>query len=345
LGEAANNTGSFGLPPGNRIAIAGAEGFYIVDALTDQIPTAGTALLKFTSFVPNTPLFGVLVLPDPLGGDADVLFTHGPTGTTQRPFDPPSGDFGFTQVTPAPGFNATDAVQFGGDPAAPGAVYVDFTHNAVLAHVPKDLGGGQLFYTSTSLAGASAFAGASGKAVTAFAWDLTFDPTAGTLAGSNQGRVAVVTDGQPGQLYLVDPATPLAAATLVGAVGNDPRRIRCLPAHGLCAVSNFGSDSLTIVLWNGRDTIAIAGSVTVGDGPVGIDLRADGANTAIVSTGFGDDTVTVTVRAPDGSPVSSTTDPVPAGCTGPGHAIWLRNTPTTAVVTCNGSSAYAVITP
>jgi hypothetical protein len=344
LGEAANNVGSFGLPPGNRIAIAAAEGYYIVDAITDQIPTAGSALLSFTSFVPNVPLYGVLVLPDPLGGDADALFTHGPTGTTRRSFDPIAGDFGPTQITPRPGFNATDAVQFGGDPAAQGAVWVNFTGGQVFAEVPQDFSG-QVLYDPTLLASSTAFAGASGKAISAFAWSLTFDQATGNLAAGSTGRLAAVTDGQPGQLYLVDPATPQDAATLVGGVGNDPRRIRCLPSRSLCAVSNFGGDSLTIVRWDGGTTISIAGTVAVGDGPVGIDLREDGANTAVISTGFNDDTVTVTVLAADGSVISNATTPAPTGCASPGHATWLRNTPGTAVVTCNGSSAYAVVAP
>jgi hypothetical protein len=110
-------------------------------------------------------------------------------------------------------------------------------------------------------------------------------------------------------------------------------------------VSNFGSDSLTIVTWDGQATAAIAGTVAVGDGPVGIGLVADGANVKVISTGFNDNTYTVTTLGPTGTMLSNVTSPAPAGCTNPGHAIWLPGVPGTAVLSCNGSNAYAVITP
>jgi hypothetical protein len=133
---------------------------------------------------------------------------------------------------------------------------------------------------------------------------------------------------------------------MVGLVGDSPRRIRCLPSHHLCAVSNFASDSLTIVQWNGLETASIVGEIAVGDGPVGIDLVAAGANVKVISTGFNDDTYTVTTLDPDGAELSNVTTPAPAGCDNPGHATWLPNSPGTAVLSCKGPpAAYAVVTP
>jgi hypothetical protein len=144
-------------------------------------------------------------------------------------------------------------------------------------------------------------------------------------------------------LWISNPAQPFGIGTLVGAVGNNPRRIRCVPSHQICAVSNFGSDSLTIVRWNGQGTASIAATQTVGDGPVGISLRADGVNVLVISTGFNDNTHTITTIAPDGTVVSSVTSAAPDGCVNPGHALWLRSAPDTVVLTCKGSNAYALI--
>jgi hypothetical protein len=157
------------------------------------------------------------------------------------------------------------------------------------------------------------------------------------------GQVIAVTDGQPGKIHLLEPASPfLGPSVLVGNTGDDPRRIRCL--QNVCVVSNFGSDSLTLLQWDGLTTASIAGTVTVGDGPVGVDLKQVGENIAILSTGFNDSTYTVTTVAPDASVVSSNTSPAPDGCTNPGFAIWLANTDK-VVMTCNSSNNYAVFTP
>jgi hypothetical protein len=154
-----------------------------------------------------------------------------------------------------------------------------------------------------------------------------------------------VIDGTPGKLWITKPGTN-DVGTLVGNTGNSPRRIRCLPSHNLCAVSNFASDTLTIVQWNGLGNASIVGEVAVGDGPVGIDLVAAGANVKVISTGFNDDTYTITTLEPDGDQISNVTTPSPVGCNNPGHAIWLPNSPGQAVITCNGPpGAYALITP
>jgi len=80
--------------------------------------------------------------------------------------------------------------------------------------------------------------------------------------------------------------------------------------------------------------------------PVGIDLLADGANVKVISTGFNDDTFTVTTLDPNGAVLSNVTEPAPAGCDNPGHAMWLANSSGTAVLSCNGApAAYAVFTP
>jgi hypothetical protein len=339
LPEMVNETRTFGLPAGNRITIGGSNGFEIRDAITDQIPTAGSRLLSF----PDTAKYGALVIEHPSGNGSDTLFSHGPSGWAITQFFPDIGDFGFTQISFPPGQNFTDAVYFGDDPAASGVLAVSFTGSAVIPFVWRDFSGQLVF--SAGNGGVTRFAVGNGTGfVSAFAGPLKFTP-AGNVAADNTNWIATVLDGTPGKLWVSDPKLPLGPGTFVGDVGNSPRRIRCLVSHSLCAVSNFESDSLTLVQWNGRETAAIVGTQAVGDGPVGIDLRADGVNAKVISTGFNDHTFTVTTLAPNGSVLSSVTQAVPAGCVNPGHAQWLSGVPGTAVVTCKGSYKYALITP
>jgi hypothetical protein len=65
----------------------------------------------------------------------------------------------------------------------------------------------------------------------------------------------------------------------------------------------------------------------------------------VISPGFTDHSYTVTRLAADGMLLSNDTFPAPPGCTNPGHAIWLWNTPGTGVLSCNTSSSFSVVTP
>ena len=88
----------------------------------------------------------------------------------------------------------------------------------------------------------------------------------------------------------------------------------------------------------------ITATVAVGDGPIGIDLRRVGDVIEIISTGFNDNTVTITSVALDGSLLASNTSTVEAGCVGPGHGLWLSGT-NNAMYTCNTSNSYVVTSP
>jgi hypothetical protein len=332
---------TFNLPPGNRITIAGSNGFLVVDALTGQIPTAGSTELSFTDQGMG-PFFGALVLEDPLGTGGDTIFAYG-QGTAMTVFDPVAGQTGAWLVS-TNRLPVTDAIHFGGDPAAPGGLYVHFAAREIYPLVPVDFGAGTVFTWRQPLAERNAFENAPGGPVSAFAWDLQFTSD-GSLSPTSQGRVLVVTDGSPGRIYLVNPATPQDPALDVGAAGNQPRQMRCAPSLQLCAISNFDSDSLTIVKWDGRTTASIVGTVPVGDGPVGIGIVADGTTARVISPGFTDHSYTVTRLAADGMLLSNDTFPAPPGCTNPGHAIWLWNTPGTGVLSCNTSSSFSVVTP
>lgn len=157
------------------------------------------------------------------------------------------------------------------------------------------------------------------------------------------GNLLVLTDGVPGQIHLGNPMLNFfGRVDTIGDVGNDPRRVRCLA--GICAVSNYGSGSLTILTWDGAENAAITDTVTVGDGPIGVDLRQVGDDIVILSTGSNDDTYTKTTVSASGAVISSETQPMLAGCTGPGHIIWVDNS-SKAFATCFTSNSYAVFDP
>jgi hypothetical protein len=319
-----SDTRTFGLPPGNRIAVAGANGLAIIDPLTGTIPTIGNATLSFLNGFIYRNLLGALVIEHPSGTGADAIFAYrNDTGASVQSYVPAIQDFGATGLL----FGTyRDAVHLGDDPAQSEALLT--ATSLVQRFTWTDFGGGLLSPgTETALA---SFTGA-GVPVSAFAFpDLT--------------RILVVTMGTPGKLAIGNPETPFTAVTVIGDVGDHPRRIRCL--GGACAISNFGSGSLTIATWDGATNVAITDSQDVGDGPIGIDLRTlPGGNLAVASTGFHDSTYSLTVVSPAGAVLASETRPAPEGCVQPGHALWLGDGQNHLVLSCFGSDALAVFVP
>jgi hypothetical protein len=161
-----------------------------------------------------------------------------------------------------------------------------------------------------------------------------------SFARDAAGSIVVVTDGAPGQLYLAP--RPSAMAALIGEVGSTPRQIRCVDS--LCVISCFDADSLWVATWDYADNVTIVGGVSVGDGPIGIDLLAlDNGDVAVVSTGFNDDTYTITVFGPTGTLVSNDTQPVPAGCTSPPHAAWVPGVTKEMLFSCNATDNVFIL--
>jgi len=324
--DAIARTNTFGLPPGDRIAVAGANGLVIMDPLTGAIPQVGDATLSFLGGFTYQNLLGALVIEKPTGDGADAIFAYkNTTGGSVQTYVPAIENFGATLL-----LNATyrDAVQLGGDPAQTEALLT--TPSGVSRFYWTDFGtpGGDL-YPATGVA-LNNFIGA-GTPISAFAFP-------------GMARILAVTSGTPGKLAIGDPVNFFLAVTVIGDVGDDPRRIRCLGS--VCAISNFGSDSLTIATWDGATNVAITDTQAVGDGPIGIDLRAlEGGDVLVASTGFGDATYTVTRVSPAGEVVTSATLPAPPGCEQPGHALWLRDAEEHLVLSCFGSDALAVFVP
>lgn len=316
---------TFGLPPGNRIVVAGANGLVVMDPLTGEIPSVGNATLSFVGDANYRNLLGALIIETPAGDGSDAVFAYqNTTGASAQRYIPEIEDFGATQIF----FGAyRDAVHLGSDPSQAEAV---LTSGGVQFFEWTNFGipGGELFPNTRSALGN--FTGV-GTPISAFAFPA-------------KTRVLAVTTGTPGKLVIGNPAQPFVVVTVVGEVGDDPRRIRCLGS--VCAVSNFGSDSLTLASWDGATNVAITDTQAVGDGPIGIDLRAlDGGNVAIASTGFNDSTYAITVVSPAGAVVASASLPAPDGCLQPGHALWLGDAEQHLVLSCFDSDTLAVFVP
>jgi len=160
-------------------------------------------------------------------------------------------------------------------------------------------------------------------------------------ARAQAGPMLVLSDGSPGQLFVHD-RTPGHAATSLGAVGMTPRRVRMV--GGIFAVTAQNSDSLFVGTWDVSDNIALTDGTAVGDGPVGVDLVGlESGDVAAVTTGFNDNTYTVTViDGTTGAIVSSTTTPAPMEILNPAHAAFL-DTDHKIIMTGYGSDNYAVV--
>jgi len=154
--------------------------------------------------------------------------------------------------------------------------------------------------------------------------------------------VLAAVDGTPGKLYLQEISSLHDMPEFITDLGDSPRRIRSM--GDVAVISNFASGTLTVVSWSQDDEVAISETVTVGDGPVGIDLmELDGGNIAIASTGFNDGTYWVTVVSESGSLVSNNGFALPAGIEGAGHAAWAHDINNRILISGNTTGNLAVV--
>ncbi len=159
---------------------------------------------------------------------------------------------------------------------------------------------------------------------------------ASAVGSEADGSMLVATGGTPGELWLWHDSGSGFEATDLGDAGHTPRRLRAL--NGIAVLSNFGSGTITILTWDGAGSAAITATQAVGDGPVGVDLleRAGGGVYAI-TTGWNDNSYTITEIDGAGAVVNSTTTVLPAGHLQPAHGAWLHDIDESFVVSCFGS--------
>ncbi len=325
------------------VSLRGAEGMTLIRGisgwqLNDTVVVADQDGAQFLGLSPLSPFsqintefgsfgstYGLLIMLEPsivraASGYHAMLF--GPTGGAVSNWVPANNGFGMTGLF-AMTHNLTDALPYSNDPGSTGYCYVNNTLGRVdLVEFDSDTG---FFRTAGYVSG---FPEATGNAVSAFVRE--------------QGSMLTAVDGTPGRLYLHDLVSVFSPATYIADLGDSPRRIRSL--GDVAAISNYASGTLTVVSWSQADEVVISGTVTVGDGPVGIDLLGlAGGNIAIVSTGFNDNTYWVTVVSPTGTVISNTGYSLPAGITGPGHAVWLHDENKQILVSGNTTGNLAVV--
>ncbi len=255
------------------------------------------------------------------GDDNVAIMGFGPNSGSLSQWIPEDSMFGWSQLF-ALGKNVTDGYPLEGDPFTEAFIYTVFSNSTVLITAYDS---GQEAFVSEGPYGG--FLESNGNAVSSFA--------------RVDGSLVAVTDGAPGHLYVHDRSSTGAAATQIGAVGDGPRRVRVLGEIGV--VSNFSGGSLTIFTWDQADNLAITATIPVGDGPIGIDLVArPGGEVAIVSTGFNDDSWSMTVVDATGALVSNIKHDLPGGAEAPGHAIFLAENGNQVLISCNATNNVVV---
>ncbi len=323
---AADGFGPFG--GSYPLAIAGAEGYVVIDLLD------GSVLHQQTDLSGTGPFFGVVGITQAPAGDpssAAMLFAYGANGYTIDRFDQ-FGVLAFDGPT-------VDAFPAGGD------IVSD-----VLPFVQLPEYGGVQFFQKES--GSDVYT-PSGEEYAAFDGQFTISAyTHGqgvTTSADPRGPTLVVTTDENSGLYLL-PRTG-EGAQRAADLGDDARRVRCLATEEggdalVCAVTVFGESRLLTFTWDGVGLPVAVDDVTVGSGPIGLSLRRlpDGT-IGVVTSGFNDSTITETVVDPDGAVVSSETRPAPEGCTAVANVVWVVDGVGAKVAgACFGSGAYFVET-
>lgn len=311
--------GSFGGNGPGDLWIAGSSG---VRAHNSETGTDRGAILPFP-----IEYYGAVHLdaPVPLEG-TDIktwAFCFGPNGVAQRPWD---SQLGWLSTYIA-AYVVLDACAYDDRADAAGFIYTGFQTGYVVANEFDDNGH---LLSAWSLAG---IPGSTGNAISAFARTAP--------GGKEGGEVLVATHGQPGQVWQPDRLGG-GETRLVGNVGNDPRVIR---AEGeVAVVSNFGSDEITLIHWPYGGTATITGTLSVGEGPVGVSMASlPSGNVLAVTSGFEDDTITLTVLSPTASVVSNETVPAPSGCDAPAFVAVTDGVELRLVVSCHASEEIVIL--
>lgn len=248
--------------------------------------------------------------------NTEAALAYGPDGVALRGFF--DGDYGFTKVegfTPGVDRNATDAIPTADDPDSAEAVVARYGGNEV--HVWGYDAPTQDFKVVGFIA-SQLFPGANGRAISACRPEIG-------------GPVYVLFNSTASQLYVkADPADTSTPAVLTATLGNDGRRVRS--EGDLLFISHFEDDTFAVV---NRTTLGVV-TFDVGDGPIGIDTETlPNGDIRVLTTGFNDHTYTITVVHPDGTLVSSATEPVPSGGQNPGSGVFLEDGK--VAISANGS--------
>ncbi len=161
------------------------------------------------------------------------------------------------------------------------------------------------------------------------------------------GMILGVTRGPNSEIFLVDPAwSPTIEAEVIGISGNDARDVDCVGEY--CVVANYGSSTVTVVFWDALKEAEVIANLSVGAGPLKVDIIATPSELDIqsyqvaVSTSL-DNSYQVIVLGSDGSVLLNEAKAVPAACAEPYGVAWMTNFEVT--INCRGSDNYVVDRP
>ncbi len=101
----------------------------------------------------------------------------------------------------------------------------------------------------------------------------TGDPVSAFVYSAAGGGVIVAMSGSPGQIWYHDRIDASAEGALIASGGNDQRRVRA--KNGVAVVSNYGSNTLTILTWNGTSAPTPIGTHTFASNPLADPLEID----------------------------------------------------------------------
>lgn len=300
-----------GMPGAPVALVAGMEGVEILDLATGGVVPS--------PFGTTTPRLGAIFQRGLARADeeAAVVRFGSSTGAILTPWDPGTGDWSGFSAGLQSGMQVWDALPYGGTESSHGFTLTSDTRVGFHEYESVGWGPGKDVLNS-DFPGGTAFRS--------------------TFAVDGVGPFLVVASS--GTLYL-HPGPPGNAAAAVGAVGADPRRIR--GTAGLCVVTSFADDQLTVVSFDGTTASIVGSPISVGDGPVGLDLRElPNGNVAVLSTGFQDHSAWLTVLSPAGALVSNAAVSLNAACLQPAHAAWIGDTGL-FLVSCFGSDKMEVV--
>ncbi|MCA9320375.1 MAG: hypothetical protein KDB53_06560 [Planctomycetes bacterium] len=143
------------------------------------------------------------------------------------------------------------------------------------------------------------------------------------------------------ELSFVDASGAVPTGISAFPLGQNPRRVRWDPSSGIGAISDLTDDTITIFSWDGQNTPVLTDVVSVGSGPVGLDIMGS----LICCAGFNDDTYTVITVDASGMATNVDISPSPFGTSAqaPGHAVFLGDANNTIVISYNASGVVGLI--
>lgn len=157
-------------------------------------------------------------------------------------------------------------------------------------------------------------------------------------------QLLAVTEGVPGELWRIEPSAvdpQWSRIMTVGDTGNSVPDIKCREyddGSGTCAFGVFGADEVIVTDCTADGECSLTETFSVGDGPLGLDMRRAGDSTLIAVTCFNDNSLYLITLAPEGTSLQSL---VMDNCNSPSDVTFLADG--NLAVACNGDGTYTYV--